>query len=123
MAAKIIQFPKVTECEELTQSQLEKLEGIINKYRREIKVQDISIAEKTLKNSNCSIELRNEKEISGRDLTDSCNEPAFYNKTSRGLKKAWIILKDNFNEQTTMHDVMNLLQQYKIRTHYYCMMD
>jgi hypothetical protein len=77
----------------------------------------------TLKNKNCMVELQSDKEIFGRDLTDRYNEPAFYNKTSRGLKKAWAALTEKFNDNTTMLDAMNILSQHKIKTHYWCMMD
>lgn len=76
-----------------------------------------------LKNFKCMVELKNDKEIFGRDLTDHYNDPAFYNKTSRGLKKAWVALTEKFNSNTTMNDVMNILEQHKIRTHSWCMMD
>ena len=45
------------------------------------------ISETVLKNLYCMIELQSDKEVFGRNLKDSYNEPAFYNKTFRGLKK------------------------------------
>lgn len=83
----------------------------------------VEITDTMLKNFYCQIELQSDKEVFGRDLTDSYNEPAFYNKTSRGLKKAWKALTDSFDEGTRMNEAMHLLNEYKIRTHKYCMMD
>lgn len=88
-----------------------------------VKAPVVEKTETILKNENCIINLNSDKEVSGRDLKDRYNEPAFYNKTSRGLKKAWKALTDNFDEGTTMRDAMQILGEYKIRTHSYCMMD
>ena len=109
MTAKIIQFPSkyIKEENPTVQGQPEPVEK----------------TETTLKNFYCSVTLRSDKEVFGRDLKDSYNEPAFYNKTSRGLKKAWKALTDSFDESTRMEDAMQTLNQYKIRTHSYCMMD
>lgn len=88
-----------------------------------IKSGDVIKTETTLKNENCFIELQNEKEIFGRDLTDIYNEPAFYNRTSRSLKKAWKILKDEFDAETKMRDAIRILEDNKVSIHSYCMMD
>jgi hypothetical protein len=80
-------------------------------------------ADTWLDNGKCYVELRNDKEVFGRDLTDHYNDPAFYNKTYRGLKKAWEELKDTFSVETTMHDAISILSKHNIRTHSYCMMD
>lgn len=104
---------------EYQDKQAEKLQAFLNRYG----FKEVEITDTLLKNYNCSIELQSEKEVFGRDLKDSNNEPAFYNKTSRGLKKAWKALTDQFDESTTMHDAMQILNEYKIRTHQWCMMD
>jgi len=109
MAAKIIQFPSrwVEEENPTVTGQPEPCE----------------ISETVLKNLYCMIELRSDKEVFGRDLKDSYNEPAFYNKTFRGLKKAWKALTDQFDESTRMEDAMQILNDNNVRTHSYCMMD
>jgi hypothetical protein len=104
---------------EYQDKQVEKLQTFINRFG----FKEVEITDNKLKNSNCIIELQSEKEVFGRDLKDSYNEPAFYNKTSRGLKKAWKALTDSFNESTRMEDAMQILSEYKIRTHQWCMMD
>lgn len=76
-----------------------------------------------LRNELCVISFKEEKEISGRDYTDQNNQPAFYNTTRRGIKKAWKYLSEEFTEKTTMYDAMNILGEYKIGTHSWCMMD
>ena len=78
----------------------------------------------TLKNEKCSIEYSiEEKEVFGKDLTDNNNEPAFYTKSKRGLQKAFDILKESFNDNTTMSESMKILMDNKIKCHYWCMMD
>jgi hypothetical protein len=81
--------------------------------------------EDILKNSNCSIEYtKSTKKIFGRDLTDMNNEPAFYNKGKRNIGKAWNSIVERFDEDTTMHDVIDILMdEYKIMCHSWCMMD
>jgi hypothetical protein len=77
-----------------------------------------------LKNGNVSVEYDPEiKQIFGQDLTDKYNDPAFYSKTRRGIANAWADLEACFSESTTMHDVLTFLEAYKIRTHYWCMVD
>jgi hypothetical protein len=78
----------------------------------------------TMQNSKCAIEYReNDKEIFARDLTDRFNEPAIYTKTKRGLRNAWVSIQLTWNDNTTMHDVLTILQANKIRCHYWCMVD
>ena len=83
----------------------------------------LEISETVLKNLYCMVELQSEKEVFGRDLKDSYNEPAFYNKTFRGLKKAWKALRDSFDESTTIREALQILNDNNVRTHSYCMMD
>lgn len=109
MAAKIIQFPSRWKEEEnpTVTGQPEPCE----------------ISETVLKNLYCMVELQSDKEVFGRNLKDSYNEPAFYNKTYRSLKKAWKALTDSFDESTTMSEAMQILNDNNVRTHQYCMMD
>lgn len=83
----------------------------------------IIITDKLLQNDKCCIELRSDKEIFGRDLTDRNNEPAFYNKSVRGLKKAWTALTAGFNNDTTMYGAMGILRQSGIKCHSWCTAD
>jgi len=77
-----------------------------------------------LVNENCRLEYRfDEKEIFGRDLLDSFNEPAFFSKNKRGIAKAWERLVADFNENTTLHDAIRSLSASNIKTHYWCMVD
>lgn len=77
-----------------------------------------------LTNKNCAVEYReDDKEIFARDLTDHYNEPAMYTKTKRGLRNVWAALVLAWNENITMHDVIELCREYGIRTHYWCMVD
>ena len=79
---------------------------------------------KTLKNEKCIITYKEEqKEIFGRNLTDSYNEPAFYNNTKRSINKAWEALTEQFTENTRMYDAMKILENNNLRCHSYCMMD
>lgn len=63
------------------------------------------------------------KELVIDDLRDNINEPTAYNKTVRGLDKAVAAVKAAWTEETTMYDAIDILWQYKIRTHSYCRMD
>ena len=140
MAAKIIQFSDLKAQRTASKEEQQALSNISisqlaeSMFRRfeesvtitESKIMEPEIVTKTetfLKNENCIIDLRSDKEISGQDLTDQNNLPAFYNKTSRGLKKAWQALQDSFTAETTMYEAMKILEQFNIRTHSYCMMD
>ena len=78
----------------------------------------------TLQNKNCCIEYcESEKGIFGRDLTDENNDPAFYSKSKRGIKKAWEVLTKDFTHDSNMYWVQRFLNEHKIKTHYWCMMD
>lgn len=78
----------------------------------------------TLKNKYCCIEYReNDRQVFGRDLTDMMNEPAFFTKSKRGLKKAWDALTAAWNDANTMEDVIRFFGNNGIRTHYWCMVD
>lgn len=68
------------------------------------------------------------KQINGRNKTDQNNQPAFYTKSKRGLKKAWEMLElsfnwDHRNRPMEMGEAMNVLERYGVRTHSWCMMD
>lgn len=78
----------------------------------------------TRQNSKCFVEYRpEEKEIFARDLTDHYNDPAMFTKTKRGIRNAWAAIVLTWHDDMTMHDVINILGEYKIRTHYWCMVD
>jgi len=78
----------------------------------------------TLENKKCYIEYReSDKRLFGRDKTDQNNDPAFYTKSKRGIKKAWESLKLEFTDESTMYWVQRFLNDNKIKTHYWCMVD
>ena len=77
-----------------------------------------------LKNELCSVEFRpDEKEIFARDLTDHYNDPAMYTKTKRNIKRAWDSIQKRFTPETKLFDVIEILREFNIRTHYWCMVD
>jgi len=77
-----------------------------------------------LQNTKCALEYRIEgKEIFGMDLTDTMNDPAFYTKSRRGVGKAWEKIKSVWNDSMSMNDVIFLLRDNNIKTHYWCMVD
>jgi hypothetical protein len=79
---------------------------------------------KSLKNIRCAVEYDPEKkEIAGRDFTDKWNEPAFYSKSKRGMEVAWAEVEFKFTPETTMHDLLTILENNHIRVHYWCMVD
>ena len=77
-----------------------------------------------LQNKKCCVEYKEtEKQFFGQDFTDRNNDPAFYTKSKRGLKNAWAAINTKWTETTTMHDVLMICQEFKIKTHYWCMVD
>jgi hypothetical protein len=79
---------------------------------------------KTLMNEKCYVDYREEKkEIFASDKTDRANEPAFFTRSRRGIKKAWAAIEAAFGPETTMHDLLNICQANGIRCHYYCQVD
>ena len=89
--------------------------------KRELIAEDGKII---LKNSICYIEYQErEKRFSGRDLDDQYNLPAFYNTSKRTHRKAAAALLEQFNENTTMYDAMNILRDNGIKCHSWCSMD
>lgn len=85
--------------------------------------------EEVLENENCKITYNpnygdyKHHYFGGRDWTDMANEPAFYNETVRGHKKAWQAVKAMWTEQTTMEQVIFTLMDNGIRCHHWCMVD
>jgi len=79
----------------------------------------------SLQNELCGITFDpNRYQIfSGSDYTDHHNDPCFYSKSKRGVKKAWEILQERFNDKTTMYDAANILGDNKIKIHSYCSID
>jgi hypothetical protein len=63
------------------------------------------------------------KEIHGGDKRDQHNDPRFYNKTVRGINKAWKALEEKFSENTTMYEAANILRDNGISCHSYCAID
>lgn len=101
-------------------------EQAYNKYKNDIMAQyqpKVTKTETTLKNKKCSIECNGIDKITGGDLTDTNNDPRFYNVTKRSLKKAWKALREQFTANTTMHQAEDILNTNKVRTHSYCAMD
>lgn len=78
----------------------------------------------TLRNANMIASYDElEKSIRLKDLTDLNNEPAAYNNSLRGLKKAWLVLEQSFTQDMTMDQAYTILDQNGIWMHTYCMMD
>lgn len=75
--------------------------------------------------NKCSVEYDNtRKDIFVRDLTDHYNEPAMYTKSKRGLKNAWAEIQATFiPAKTTLHEISNIFDKYKIKHHYFCCVD
>jgi len=63
------------------------------------------------------------RKVFGRDLSDLFNEPAFYNRTVRGLKKATVALQAAWTDKTSLHDAIKVLHANGVQTHYWCMVD
>ena len=78
-----------------------------------------------LNNSHISVEFRpyGTFHISGSDHDDQNNLPAFYTQNKRGIKKQWEILKSQFNDNTTFHDVVVILHDNGAKVHSWCSMD
>ncbi len=64
-----------------------------------------------------------ENEFFGQDLRDKHNEPAFYNTTKRGYKKAAQALAQAWTDKTTMREAMEILRDNGIRTRSFYEMD
>ncbi len=64
-----------------------------------------------------------DKSISGRDLVDMNNMPAFFSKSKRNIENAWKVLEERFNDSTTMSKAMDILFSEKITCHSYCQVD
>jgi hypothetical protein len=78
----------------------------------------------TLRNDLVKIEYREDrKEIFVRDLEDRNNDPAFYTKTRRGIKKAWAAMVAEFNDTFTLYNAHKVCERNNIGTHYWCMVD
>ncbi len=78
----------------------------------------------TLKNPKVEvIYTPDEKEISGHDLVDENNWPAFYNTSRRGIKKAWAALEKGWTNELTMSGAINILTESGLKCRRYCMMD
>ena len=65
----------------------------------------------------------NSKEISGSDLTDLWNAPKCYNKTSRSIKKALLSVNQLFNDNMSMYEVINIINNSGVKMRSYCSND
>lgn len=63
------------------------------------------------------------KELFIQDLKDQNNLPAMVTTTKRSVPKAWEYIKANWNEDLRLWDIYEILKTFKVRTHYWCMMD
>jgi len=63
------------------------------------------------------------KEISGWDFTDKYNDVKCYNRTSRSIKKALSNLQNEFNDDLSMYQVMDIISNSGVKMHSYCGMD
>ena len=76
-----------------------------------------------LSNSFCTVSYDlAENSISGRDLTDHNNLPAFYSDKKRGVKNAWLKLVEEFGENTSFSGASDILKSLT-SIHSYCRMD
>ena len=112
---------------EVTELETERYENIISKYREDKEsiqheVSEVVKTETELGNKYCSICFEGDS-VDGRDLTDRYNEPAFYTRNKRSIKKGWKDLTESFNAETKMYDAMGILNKYNLKCHSYCMMD
>lgn len=80
------------------------------------------IKDGVMSNEKCVITF-SEFQIRGRDKTDEYNQPVFFSRSKRGLKKGWEKLKQEFNDETTMYSAMRILGEAGIKTHSYCAVD
>jgi hypothetical protein len=78
----------------------------------------------TLRNRSVMLEYdETRKEISGKDLLDTNNEPCFYTKTKRNISSAWKHIYSAWGPDVVMHDIIAVLTQLGIKTHYWCAVD
>ena len=57
------------------------------------------------------------------DLLDQYNDQKGFTRNKRGIAKAWVHLKNTFNNETKFFEVSNILDSLKLKTHIYCGMD
>jgi len=70
----------------------------------------VTKTETTLKDKKCSIECNGLDKITGGDLTDTNNEPRFYNVTKRSLKKAWRTTRTVYSKQPKIYLILTRLE-------------
>ena len=101
-----------------------KQQALDRELEREERRADIIKNDKQLINRQCTFEFdRMEKEINGYDRVDENNQPACYNQTKRGISKAWDVLVDMFDSETTMYQGLHILTDCGLRMRSYCRMD
>ena len=87
---------------------------------------DHYINENELQNNQVAVILNdrlNDTSINFYDRLDSYNDYKGFTQNKRGIFKAWDELLTIFNETTTFSEVMEFLDQHKLKTHTYCGMD
>jgi len=84
----------------------------------------VVITANKISNGNCDFEYDAiAKTIDGYDKTDENNQPACYNKTRRGIDKAWRLLVSKFDNSTTMYSGLRILTDAGLRMRSFCRMD
>lgn len=69
-----------------------------------------------LENKKCWVEYAVDVgEIRGREIKPSSKKPIFYSRTKRGISKAWGELERRFDEETTMAEAVNILEEKGVR--------
>lgn len=79
-----------------------------------------------LKNENCLVKFTNfhdKKQITCDDLTDQNNLPCCFTQNVRGVDKAWEEIENQFNKNTKMGDIFDIMRDFKLKPHQYCRMD
>lgn len=75
-------------------------------------------------NEKCSVIYnQEEKSISFADYEDGYNMPRGYSTSKRGIDKAWVLITQKFNDNTTFYGIAHLLHEAGVKCHTYCSMD
>jgi hypothetical protein len=77
-----------------------------------------------LRNKHCTAKFHPErKAITMDDLTDSNNLPSAYNRTRRGIKKAWAALEASWTEEMRFYEAVTLVDTCGVKMNTYYAMD
>lgn len=68
-------------------------------------------------------EFDNPDYIAWQDLTDNFNEPSFYTKWEKWVKKTWEEISNIFNDNFTINNLYEILDKNNVKYHSYCAMD